>query len=244
MTDSPPDNLRVAGRRNPSRTLSIVVICIAALIAGPVILYKLAYPDYQYRYRLTLAIEADGKVHTGSSVIEVTWHGQPYVPGAGSYFPHVGGQAVVIDLGSRGTVIAALTAGQSSQEPLRAIDALFLVPRAFGIVGGDKVLPQLTRLSGRRELTPDNMPRLLWLSDVSDPKTIRQIKPEDIPNIVGPDARLKAAQVEITRDPIVIDIDKKLPWYSALEKLQKGRSFTGRPGEFQLYYSMFVGEAS
>jgi hypothetical protein len=244
MTDSIPDNLRVAGRRNPARTLKIVAFCIAAVIAAPVILYKLAYPDYRYRYRLTLAIETDGTVHTGSSVIEITWHGQPYVPGAGSYFPHVGGQAVVVDLGSRGAVIAALSSGGNSQDPLGAKDALSLVPRAFGVVGGDQALPQLTRLSGRRDLMTDNMPRLFWISDVSDSKTIRRIKPEEIPATLGPGARLVTAQVEITRDPVVIDIDKKLPWFADLAKRQRQCGVTGQPNEFQLVYSIFVGTAS
>lgn len=90
------------------RTLGIVAVCTAALIGGAVAWWKINYPTYIYRYRLTIALEVDGKVHTGSSVIEVIWKGGPEFGDVGPYHPNVRGQGVWIDLGSRGIAIATM----------------------------------------------------------------------------------------------------------------------------------------
>jgi hypothetical protein len=44
----------------------IVIVGAAALVV------KSNFPTYTYRYRLQLSLAVDGKIHTGSSVIEVS----------------------------------------------------------------------------------------------------------------------------------------------------------------------------
>jgi hypothetical protein len=224
------------------RALKIVAACIVGLIGGSVVLYKLAYPDYRHRYRLTLAIETDGKVHTGSSVMEVIYQGQPYVPGVGSYIPHVRGQGVFVDLGKYGAIVAALHPG-TIQNGSTGANALAM--KAYRVSGGYDSYRTIGQQKGRRKLEPDNMPLLIWFQDVNDPARARVIKQEEIPVLFKPTARLVSAHVEITSDPIVIDIDKKLPWYPELAKRQRKGGVIGRPNEIQpLGYNMFVGEGS
>jgi hypothetical protein len=229
------------------RVIGIVLVCIIVLIGGGVAWVKfIAYPDYSYRYRLTLAIEIDGQVHTGSSVIEVIWNGGIPFGDVGPYYESVRGQALLIDLGRHGVIATALVAPRHSERGIivwpEGVGAVWLVPRAFGVRGGNEVLPQLTQLSGRRNLTPDNMPRLIWFSDAADPKTARVIKPGDIPVLFGPNARLATSYVEITHDPIVIDIDKRLPWYKSLKDSRNKILYL--PNGFALGWTMFVGDAS
>ena len=45
-------------------------IACAAIVAG-FVLYKINYPTYTYRYRMTVNVEVDGQMRSGSSVIEV-----------------------------------------------------------------------------------------------------------------------------------------------------------------------------
>jgi|SRR5262245_11109080 len=219
------------------------------LFAGMLITaYKLQFPDYRYRYRLALLMQVDGKVYSGTSVIEVVWRGQASISDVVSYSPHVGGQATVVYLGPRGAIVAALQAGASSQDlqdqDLQdgAVDAAFLVPRAFGLASrGHKDLPQLTHLRGRANLRPGNsMPRLIWFSDIANLKTARKIEVAEIPALFGSNARLLDAYVAITNDPFQIDIDKKLPWYETLKGLGDG-SIEIQPG-FGLTSRMFIGE--
>jgi hypothetical protein len=201
------------------RALATTSIVCVLLFGAAVAAYKIVYPNYTYRYRLTVAIEIDGKVHSGSSVIEVTWSGGPEFGDVGRYQPRIRGQGVFINATPHGAIVATLghpwTAGGRGA-------ALWLAARAFGNNSTNDELPELPRLRGRRDLKPDNMPELLWFSDVANPATARKFTVEEIPALFGPKARLEAAHVEITSDPIVIDIDTKLPWYNVLRRPLSG----------------------
>ncbi|SRR6266702_4261230 len=227
------------------RALGIIALCVLVPIVGLVVGYKIMFPTYSYRYRLTVAIEIDGQVHSGSSVIEVVWRGAPEFGDVGPYHPGIRGQAAFVDLGEHRAVVAVLTAraqGGIVRWP-EGVDALWLVPQAFGKGLSLEEFPQLSGLRGRRELAPDNMPRLIWFSDIADPKTARRIDPVSIPTLFGPGARLAAAYVEITRDPIITDIDKKLPWF---EMLRSGpnHGVMYLPSGFALAWTMFIGDSS
>lgn len=78
----------------------VVGFVALALIAGVVLaaLYILGASNvsYAHRYRLGIAIEIDGQVHSGSSVIEVRWVGNRSTD-MGKFAPVVTGQAVYVD---------------------------------------------------------------------------------------------------------------------------------------------------
>jgi hypothetical protein len=218
------------------RTLGIIAICVVGLIVGLVAWYKITYPSYTHRYRLSITVDIDGKAYTGSSVIEVRWIGQPTLGEASPFVSNVRGQAAFVDLGQHGALVATLHRGNIQEG---ATNADILAIRAFQVSGGFESYRIITEQVGSRELKPDNMPRLIWFPNVADPNSARQVTPEDIPALFGPGAQLSGS-VEITRDPILIDIDKKLAWYNKLANSQK-HGVTGSPGIFQLVYNMFVG---
>jgi hypothetical protein len=218
---------------------------LAILIAIGAVAYKLTFSTYSYRYRLTIAVKVDGQVHTGSSVIQVTWECGPRVADTGGCGSTLGGQATVVDLGARGLLAATLRTGEHVLPvPEGAVDATFLCAKAFGNGSSLKELPALVRLTGRRDLSPDNFPRLVWFPDPDNPKSAMKVTPATIPTVVGGDARIESAFVEITRDQAVVDIARKLRWYPALAKDQKENPPLVMPTQFYLYYRMFVGEDS
>lgn len=215
------------------------------LVIGVVFLFfKLGYPDYTYRYRLELTLEVDGKPHTGSSVIEVRWIGGPALDRQGAYSAsgHVYGQAPLIDLGHRGVLIASLIGGDLSL-PNHGFSARWLGAQAFGNDSSYLRLPQLPHLRGRRNLSSNNWPRLMWLPDPSDRTSAREIALDDIENVFGRGARFTSAFVEITNDPIVFDIDKKLPWYRAwADEYNRRLTVSPPPGQITLSPSMLIGD--
>lgn len=192
-----------------------------ALIAGALLaaIYIFGASNfYEHRYRLGIAIEIDGQVYSGSSVIEISWVGSR-LPDMGKFIPVVIGQAVYVDLGKHGAVIATLAPGQPADPaPDGARSVVRLASLAFGNQTSYAELPDLPKLRGRRYLPPEIMPRLVWLRDVSDPKLAKRFRIQDVPVLFGPNARFVEAYVEITKDPIVIDIDKKLPWFGQLNR--------------------------
>jgi hypothetical protein len=198
------------------------------------------YPTFTHRYRLTFAIETDGSVHRGSGIIEVSWVGQPKFGDAPPFLPRVRGQAPLIDLGPRGVVIAAL---HSNGVEGRFVGADLLAIQAFQIGGEFESCRLITEQTGRRDLNTSDMPLLIWLPDPSDPRSARPTTVGHIHDLFGPTARLSAAYVEMTHDPITIDIDRKLPWYAHMAAEQK-RGVITHSGTFQLIYNMLVGADS
>lgn len=224
-----------------------LVIVVLILIAIPVVWYMWNFPTASYRYRLSIAVETDGQVHSGSSVIEV-WYGfnPKWVPPAwGVYNVRIEGQAVLIDLGARGALVAAL-AGEFYDRT--TVTAEYLAGRAFlpeardlnGYVPTLERVRKLSRMQGRADLASDNLPALIWFSDPSNLATAKQVAPENFASIIGDATRLVSAQVEITHDPIVIDIDKKLPAYAALRRPPISNYGYTTPGGLMIGAGMFL----
>jgi len=218
-------------------------ILVVVVIVTVLLIYKVNFPTYSYRYRLQVSVSVDERVYTGSSVIEVTWECGPKISGLGRCAASLGGQAAVIPLGPRGVVVATLRSGEtfSLDEP---VDAVWLCASAFGYQSSNEELPELPRLTGRRDLSPSNFPRLVWFANPADMKSAQKIAAQNVASVLGPTARITEAFVEITRDPIVVDIPKMLPWFPELLRAQKGKGILSEPRQFQLIYNMFVGENS
>jgi len=228
-------------KRGCLTTLVVLAFCVGALVVG----YKYKYRDYSYRYRLTLNIEVDGKIHSGSSVIEVKWRGGPVVGDGGPFGPSVKGQAALVNLGDRGIVVATLINGES-YGPAKdgALGALWIAPRAFGKETNAEEIPHLPELQGKRDLALDNLPRLLWFSNPQDPTTAKRLLVQDIPATFGPSARFAGASVEITNDPIVIDIRQHFSWLKPLENKPPLQNIIYLPNGLGINRYYFIGDAS
>ena len=191
------------------------------VIAVAVVAYKMAFPNYTYRYQLKLALEIDGQAYTGSSVIEVNWGCGLKIADSGCA-ADLSGQANLIDLGPRGVLVATLHSGERvSPTSERGTDAIFLCANAFGNRSTHEELPALARLSGRRDLSPTNFPYLVWLPSPADPKSARKVTLENISSTIDPTAHFIEGFVEITQKPIVTDIGKELPWLPTLLREQE-----------------------
>jgi len=81
---------------------------VAALVAVAIVTYGVAYPSVTVRYRLTIEALVDGELKTGSSVREVTYSKQSEFAAQHELSIGYRGEAVVFDLGSRGTLFALL----------------------------------------------------------------------------------------------------------------------------------------
>lgn len=202
--------------------LTAVILFIGVII----IWYQTSFPTASYRFRLSIMIETNGQVHSSSSVIAVSYRFFPkWAAGMsnGVQFERtVRGQAVVIDVGERGALVAALT---GPPEDTGVQPAEFIAARAFlpytqpgtlGFPASLENIEAISRAQGAAELQPNNMPAFLWFSDKADPTTATFVKPSNFASVLGDSARLVSAKVEITQDPIVIDIDKELPLYKKL----------------------------
>jgi hypothetical protein len=202
---------------------------LAAVIVGAVVVYRIAYPSLTLKYRLTLEAQVEGERRTGSGVIEVTYSKQSRFAGQSDLIICYRGEAVVLDLGSRGTLFALLKAGTDSRSIPETI-----VLRAFNFEGGafpgssvEEGLGVIHRLSGKRELPLTSLPLLVRFRDMKDPMTVERVDPLDIAKSFGDGAKLLRATLEIvsagiwpfsslgvTGEPITRGIEDRLAWWN------------------------------
>jgi hypothetical protein len=213
-----------------------------ALIASAIVFYVVAYPSLTLRYRLTLEAQVDGEPRIGSGVIEVTYSKVVRLWATTELSIGVRGEAVALDLGSRGMLFALLAAGADSRSIPESI-----ILRAYDFDGGafpghsvEEGQEQLRRLSGKRELPLTSLPMLVRFRDLNDPMTVERVSPLNIGERFGADAKLVRATLEIvpagtwplssfgiTGEPITIGILDRLAWLKHLKGGYLDGAFAG-----------------
>ncbi|UZE49811.1 hypothetical protein ONR75_03160 [Rhodopseudomonas sp. P2A-2r] len=225
---------------------------IAAILVFAVVAYKVAFPSAAVRYRLTLEASVDGEPKIGSSVIEVTYGKQSRFAAQHELTVGFRGEAVVLDLGARGTLFALLR----PDEDVRS-GPEWIVLRAFGFPGGafpepvSDGLRQVQQLSGRRDLPLTSLPLLVRFRDPNDSLTVEQVDPLDLAKSFGVGAQLVRATLEIvptgiwplsscdiTGEPITRGIESKVAWWNGpfpwLKPMGSGGFVDMRSGTFKV----------
>lgn len=196
------------------RALALIALILVAGYAG----FELLYADAIVRYRLTLTLEVDGRTHEGSGVLQVTYAERSRILGANSSLTiKVEGEAVAIDLGSRGVLFALLHEGNGPRSGPE-----WVVPNAFGVTKGglgSEAFPTIEALKGSIDLAPQYLPLMVRFRDAGDPKTVERVDPGDLATTLGAGVRLTRATLQITRDPITRGIQQRLPW---IEQIRGG----------------------
>ena len=193
--------------------LLAIAALIAILIAAPFILVgadRLYYSVVQYthHYRLVLEIEDHGEIHTGSSVIGVSFSPPP--PWFRNFFPtsrtRVRGEAVVVELSTGQVVVATLMHGPKAN----ASRMQSLASRALGssVSGGLREAPNW---AGKAELTGSDIPTMILLPSLDDPFEGSWLAPDEFPEKIGPNVRFRRMTLEMTSDPVTRQIEEKLP---------------------------------
>lgn len=240
----------------------IVAATLALSLLAAAGWWRLAYPSHTHRYRLTLEVEADGEVRSDSGVVEVSWRRQPKIlPQVLEWTETVRGQAVPVDLGRHGLLLAVL-AGAGPRE-LWGVSAPYLAMRAFaGKAPGLRPLLPSWRGPGlgmyppgegaavtarlpagsRAALDADSMPQLTWLSDPNDRTTARPVPPGELPTAIAPGVRLRCMAVEITRERVTTNLGKRLPWLAEFVRMTRKGPQSFSPGAYQLtWYALSKG---
>lgn len=199
-----------------------------ALVGAAFAQTRSAFPSETVRYRLTLEAESDGKPVSGSGVIQVkqydTTRSFGPIGGAGA---EVTGEAVALDLGSKGLVFALLHGPVLGLLEDGRPGPLLL--KTFADVFGREVDPLkkiriLQRERPRREMPLKPIPMLVRFRNISEPASVEQIHPDNFAAALGPGTSLLRVTIEITDDPVTSAIDARLPW---LADLKKGGSLDG-----------------
>jgi hypothetical protein len=200
-----------------------VLAIVGTLILAPACFYfgyKLLYPTYTYRYRLSVEVETPDGLRSGSSVIEVRYEMFPKLLTERDHISRVFGEAVFVDLGQGKNLIGLLASGPSGEDvdyPGR------IVFQAFKLDGNDPNTPKrLPLLRGKRDLdihrssqydvTQRFLPTFVTFRDLADFKPAKIAPPGLFNEIFGVGYELRNVSIELTDEPRTEKIQKVLPW--------------------------------
>jgi hypothetical protein len=196
------------------RRLAILVMTVLALGGG-------VLHTYSYRYRLTLVVNDNGKLYSGSSVVEVKSWDQGTLQGS-EIDRQLTGQATLVDLGHGRLLVALLTGPGRARpkdfyKPAWGDDPTAVLQEAYGLkvgwpVKGEPNIPILAQEQGARNLPPEKLPALVTFLDSQNPATVTTVDARDLSSVFGPGVALQSATIEITNEPITTGITNRLPW--------------------------------
>jgi len=206
-----------------------------AAIAIAVVLYKLSYPTYTCRYRMTVNVEVDGKLRSGSSVIEFQISKQMrFLPDVNPIKFDAVGEAVYVDLDGQRGLMALLKSGTNATDgnfPLRVVPAHFKLDM-------DRQLASLPGLRGKWELPANELPTLVTFSDANRSATLRIVHPDQLEQAFGAGVHWRGIVIEMTTDPVTHGLESRLPFLVS-EKNALRRAYQN-PFKFIPEYFAFV----
>lgn len=212
-----------------------IVASMALLVLAVATLYRIKYPTYAYRYRMTITLDVGGETRSGSSVIEVLVSKQPrFLPEVLPLDQSVRGQAVFVELQGGKNIVALLASGSTAEN---SGFAKLVVPYHFKLdLLDDRALARLPELRGHWELGGGIMPTLVTVANPSDASSVKVLEPDQLDRELG--AHLLSIAIDMTTDPIASpEIEAKLPF---LLNASDKRGTLYRPNLFTPNYSYFV----
>ena len=198
------------------------IVRLAALLTAALALVGCDTYPVNYKYRLTLEVEADGKVHTGSSVVHV-WvrENAEFWGGMGGAHRGALGEATIVELGDGRLLVALLT----DRENIRKV-----------------WMPDHRKPPASRDLDPWELPLLVTFTDASNPKTVREVDPTNLASTLGPGVQLRRAHVEVAEEQPTRKIVERLPWLQTIERgMLDGRKYSTIDAENRLANDLHQG---
>jgi hypothetical protein len=200
----------------------VAVLCAVLALAG-------CERSETYRYKLTLSVDTPAGVKTGFNVVELRYFDVNF-PERGEMHD-TRGEALYIDLGpGRRPLIALLTRIRRADEVGKNMDShlwledspsLVLAKVCLGGAGNLDWIEIATAFNERcrrpLSIPTSDLPELVTFRDVSDPKSVMLVDPNNLPATLGPGVSWRSMTLQTTDEPLTKGIDKHLPWVRTYE---------------------------
>jgi hypothetical protein len=240
--------------------ISILMIAVMAMLAGCG--ESEGDRSATVRYRTIIALKVDGKTREFSSVMQTRYTRitQSLMGAGGSVSDW--GEAVVIDLGKRGKAYMLVSTksrtGEFSDEYGFSLKESFGIKNSLGSLTQEDI-ETLRTLSGRVPLSNINntdkknyYPMIVAFKDESDPKSIFEVKRDNLSSAFGAGVSFENVYLEITKEDVSSGVVfQHLPWlknkYDAgFEKRPSGDKTPReeRPAKWRVNYDAFFAEES
>jgi hypothetical protein len=167
--------------------------------------------NFFWNQKLTVTVETPLGERSGAAVVsEGVTYGRQWLSGSAVQYG-IKGEATVVEVASRKYLFALLGEGSTKELAVRVWwDTL---PHAengekFRIIEG---------LREKREVPPKEYPLLVSFTDFNDPKSVFEVKPDDLAAAFGPGYNLQSITLEITDEPVTEGkVESVLGWIRTL----------------------------
>ena len=187
---------------------------VAMVLVAPVGVWALCnyvlFPDVVIKYKLMAEVTMQGRIYTGSAVIETRWTQTLFNPLglADNWTEREKGEAVVVDMAENGVVLVTL-AGFTQQQPK-------LLPQmVFGTEEGASTSRGLLRAYARdrrvKSVEPDRVPVVIWLKDRLDPTSAICIEPTGTAPAIAIAPSFPRVRMQMVDEPPTEMIDSAVP---------------------------------
>lgn len=146
------------------------------------------------------------------------------------------GEALVLDLGERGTLFALLRSEENLSWATVIMNALTPQPQVtkpedafaadFALMLKRRHLIELPRepiQNPKNTLTFDAYPMLVRFADIAAPTSIGKVDRDDLAASFGEGVSLRRMTVQLTDDPVTTGIEQRLPWLTGTKGRISGR---------------------
>lgn len=194
--------------------MAFLAVCGAVVVPWYVMWkwHTSGYGPITYRYKMTVDVLVDGKLRSGSSVIEVRLAKQLRIlPEIIPVISETSGEAVYVDLGEGRNLVALLAYGASG-EKLNYPQAV--VPSHFKLSYSDSDLPKFSHLRGAWTLPTNQLPTLVTFSNLRDLQSAKVILPDQFEHVFGAGTSLRDVRIEMTDEPVTHGIAEKMLWWN------------------------------
>ena len=202
------------------------------------------YPDYDYRYKITVEVATPEGVKKGSSVIAVHTTQMPEklrgLFGGHAKTPHATGEAPFVDLGERGILFTAFQKRSSRRLFSNFYNKTHnLNPKTGGI-------PDYATTKDFKAELPENWyPSLVRFTDVNNPMSVEEVTPDNMANLFGEGVKVQSVTIEATEEPLQWKLEKELTWLPEYySKLLDGNRYHTIKAEHNLANSLGAGSFS
>ncbi|WP_447971534.1 hypothetical protein [Nitrospira sp. M1] len=187
------------------------------IVVGVMLVAMLAYCKdflipYTWHQKMTLEVEVDGQIYTGSSVVKVSvGQSDPITQGLG-YPLQFGarGEAAFVELPGNRYLFALLSGGPPDSGPKTNAVNIFAehLPQR-----GIERFAVLSKSRLKQDIPLSHYPLLVTFMGITDPKTVQKVEPENLAATFGPRVSLKRITLEITDEPVTEGkIESVLEW--------------------------------
>lgn len=185
-----------------------------------------------YNYKITVEVETPEGLVSGYAVrnVEIRWNSNYNLPEARGARRSFVGEAVAIDLPNGETLFSLVS------EKSMSVDQ-FLLSRSENpdpknrVEDFEKQLENMvankSKILDISRLNPNTansgrsaVPQFVRFADISDPKSIELVDPDDLAATFGDGYKLKRITIQITDDRVTSGISRRFSWWNQYQDLQ------------------------